>query len=75
MGIRAENAELSQRGVQYAQQFAGSEDLPFNVVSRSETSATWKVKVKVSMLVLWSVCTHPCKNHVFLQYLFVALSF
>ena len=70
MGIRAENAELSQRGVQYAQQFAGSEDLPFNVVSR-----TWKVKVKVSMLVLWSVCTHPCKNHVFLQYLFVALSF
>ena len=60
MGIRAENAELSQRGVQYAQQFAGSEDLPFNVVSR-----TWKVKVKVSMLVLWSVCTHPCKNHVF----------
>ena len=42
----AENAELSQRGVQQAQQPAGSNDLPFSVVSRSWTSATWKVKVK-----------------------------
>ena len=51
MGISAENAELSQRGVQQAQQPAGSNDLPFSVVSRSWTSATWKVKVKVCMYV------------------------
>ena len=54
MGISAENAELSQRGVQQAQQPAGSNDLPFSVVSRSWTSATWKVKVKVCMY----VCRH-----------------
>ena len=47
MGISAENAELSQRGVQQAQQPAGSNDLPFSVVSRSWTSATWKVKYVV----------------------------
>ena len=56
MGISAENAELSQRGVQQAQQPAGSNDLPFSVVSRSWTSATWKVKVKVCMYVCMYVC-------------------